>query len=279
MDEKKKKEWKRKAAVGVVAAAASASVLVGGAFDSPADLLSADGDDDNGSPTPVVHTLAAQTADLVDDASGNASDDEDEERRQRFPAVRRWMLSLPVGVRALIGVPLWAAGWAITAGLSLLWNAALAPIGGRILAWVLAAIAAVLVFALTARALFPNVPWKKILRPRNILLVVIGSPVVKRWFVRMTDGFSSTFNILLRQRSVKASARKKTRRGPRPPPGAKKVGNRACFFPAARYSICCLQRRPQSCGVMVAQVILVHFVEVRILAGLPIFLPARRSIL
>lgn len=188
MDEKKKKEWKRKAAVGVVAAAASASVLVGGAFDSPADLLSADSDDDNGSPTPVVHTLAAQTADLVDDASGNASDDEDEERRQRFPAVRRWMLSLPVGVRALIGVPLWAAGWAITAGLSLLWNAALAPIGGRILAWVLAAIAAVLVFALTARALFPNVPWKKILRPRNILLVVIGMA-----FLGATDTLLSIF--------------------------------------------------------------------------------------
>ena len=92
----------------------------------------------------------------------------------------------------------------------------------------------------------------------------------------MTDGFSSTFNIPLRRRSVKASARKKTRRGPRPPPGAKKVGNRACFFSAARYSICCLQRRPQSCGVMVAQVILVHFVEVRILAGLPFFMAERR---
>lgn len=178
MDEKKKKEWKKKAAVGVVAAATSASVLVGGAFDSPADLLSPDGDDDDNSPTPVVHTISSHTMDVMDDGSNDSSDEGDEERRQRFPAVRRWILGLPIGIRALIGVPLWAAGWAITAGLSLLWEAALAPIGGRILAWVLAAIAAVLVFGLTAKALFPNVPWKKILRPRNILLVVLGMAVL-----------------------------------------------------------------------------------------------------
>ena len=177
-EKKKNTEWKKKAAVGVVAAAASASVLVGGAFDSPADLLSPDGDENDNSPTPVVHTLSAQTADLVDDGGSDSSDNEEEDRRQRFPAVRRWILGLPIGVRALIGVPLWAIGWAITAGLSLLWQAALAPIGGKILSWVLAAVAAVLVFALTAKALFPNVPWKKILRPRNILLVVIGMAVL-----------------------------------------------------------------------------------------------------
>ena len=33
----------------------------------------------------------------------------------------------------------------------------------------------------------------------------------------------------------------------------------------------------QSCGVTVAQVILVHFVEVRILTGLPFFLPTSTS--
>lgn len=172
--EEKKNKWKKKAAVGVVAAAASASVLVGGAFDSPADLLSADNDDEN-APTPVVHTLSAKTAAAaVDDGGSDASDDDNGERRQRFPAVRRWILGLPVGVRALVGVPLWAAGWAITSGLSALWQAALAPLGGRILAWILAAVAAVLVFALTAKAIFPNAPWKKILRPRNILILLVG---------------------------------------------------------------------------------------------------------
>lgn len=178
--EEKKNQWKKKAAVGVVAAAASASVLVGGAFDSPADLLSTDGGDDNNSSAPVLHTLSAQTAQpaAVNDPGDDASDENDGERRQRFPAVRRWILGLPIGVRALVGVPLWAAGWAITSGLALLWEAALSPLGGKILAWVLAAVAAILVFALTAKALFPNAPWKKILRPRNILILLVGMVVL-----------------------------------------------------------------------------------------------------
>lgn len=174
--EEKKSKWKKKAAVGVVAAAASASVLVGGAFDTPADLLAADNDDDS-SPAPVVHTLSAVTADVNDDGPGNA-DDEDSERRQRFPQLRRWILGLPIGVRALVGVPLWAVGWAIISGAGLLWSAALSPLGAKILAWVLTAVAAVLVFALTAKAIFPNAPWKKILRPRNIITVIIGIAVL-----------------------------------------------------------------------------------------------------
>ena len=176
MEEKKKSKWKKKTAVGVVAAAASASVLVGGAFDSPADLLNpTDGGDDSSSPTPIVETLAAHTQ---DNAADDGDDNDDEERRQRFPAVRRWVQSLPVGVRALVGVPLWCAGWAATEALSLLWQAATTPLGGKILSWLLAAAVSVLVYALTAKALFPHAPWKKILRPRNILILLGGMAVL-----------------------------------------------------------------------------------------------------
>ena len=176
MEKKKKRSWKKKTAVGMVAAAASASVLVGGAFDSPADLLDPVSGDDDGSPTPIVETLTAQIPDIAaDDGDGNGNE---EERRQRFPAVRRWVQSLPAAVRALVGVPLWCAGWAITEALSLLWQAAMTPLGGKILSWLLAAVAAILVYALTAKAIFPHAPWKKILRPRNLLLVFGGMAVL-----------------------------------------------------------------------------------------------------
>ena len=175
MKEKKNSSWKKKTAVGMVAAAASASVLVGGAFDSPADLLDVVNSDDDGSPTPIVETLTAQVPDVTAD---DGDDNGDEERRQRFPAVRRWVQSLPVGVRALVGVPLWCIGWGITEALGLLWQAAMTPLGGKILSWLLAALAAILVYALTAKALFPSTPWKKILRPRNLLLVFGGMAVL-----------------------------------------------------------------------------------------------------
>ena len=174
-EKEKKKSWKKKTAVGMVAAAASASVLVGGAFDSPADLLNTDNNDNN-APAPVVHTLTAQTPDITGIGDTGNSEDGDEQR-QRLPAVRRFIQSLPVGVRAVVGVPLWCIGWGITEALSLLWQAALTPVGGKILSWLLAAAVCVLVYALTAKALFPHAPWKKILRPRN-LLIVIGGMIV-----------------------------------------------------------------------------------------------------
>lgn len=166
----KKSSWKKKTAVGMVAAAASAGVLVGGAFDSPADLLSPDNGNDS-SPTPIVETLTFQD-DGGEDGNGG------EERRQRFPALRRWIQSLPVAVRTLVGVPLWCIGWGLTEALGLLWRAAMTPLGGKLLAWLLAAAAAVLVYALTAKALFPHAPWKKLLRPRNILIVLGGMAVL-----------------------------------------------------------------------------------------------------
>lgn len=174
MEEEKKKAWKKKAAVGVVAAAASASVLVGGAFDSPADLMSPN-DDDGDSPAPVVETLDMHTAPASDD--GGSSDDS-ETRRHRFPAVRRWIQSLPMAVRALVCLPLWCAAWGITEAASLLWQAAMTPLGSKILSWVLAACAMILVYALTAKALFPNAPWKKILQPRNLLILLGGMAIL-----------------------------------------------------------------------------------------------------
>ena len=176
MDQKKKKTWKQKTAVGMVAAATSASVLVGGAFDSPADLLNPEHGDDDNSPTPIVETLTAHVVDTADDGSDDG-DSGDEERRQRFPAVRRWVQSLPVAVRALVGVPLWCAGWGLTELLSLLWQAAMTPLGGKILSWLLAAAISVLAYALTAKALFPHATWRKILRPKN-LLILLGGMVV-----------------------------------------------------------------------------------------------------
>lgn len=178
MDQDRKKKWKKKAAVGMVAAATSASVLVGGAFDSPSDLLNPDNGGNDGSPTPVVETVSLHTASAAASDDGDNGSSGDEERRQRFPAVRRWVQAQPFAVRALVGLPLWCVGWGITTGLSLLGQAAMTPLGGKILAWILAAVAAVLVFALTAKAIFPNVPWKKLLRPRNVLIVLVGMAVL-----------------------------------------------------------------------------------------------------
>ena len=150
-----KKHWKKKAAVGVICAATGAGVLVSGAIDSPIELLQ-----DNAS-------AAAVTAQADDGMTAQ------EDVRKNAP-LRRRLLSLPLGVRALFVIPLWALGWGVTELAALLWQAVLTPIGSSVASWLLTAVLAVGAFALTAKAMFPDLPLKNLLRPRNILLIAGG---------------------------------------------------------------------------------------------------------
>ena len=154
MEEKKK--WKRKAAVGAACATVSAGILVGGAFDSPADLL--------GSPDSL--TISAQAEDNVPDCG--------QERRSKSGFLRRGIASLPLGIRAWVCVPLWCIGWAVLELCQLLCGAVLTPVGGMIFAWLLAAAMVFGVLCLVAKAMFPGVPLKKLLKPRHFLWVVGG---------------------------------------------------------------------------------------------------------
>ena len=156
----KKKNWKKKAAVGAVAAAASTGILVGAAFDSPMDLL--DG--------PDAISINAQ----ADDDGGVVTGDDDEEKSRRGSPVRRWIMGLPLGVRACVCVPLWCIGWGLLHLAGLLYQAALTPLGSTILSWVLAAAMTMGVFCLAAKAMFPDLPLKKLLRPRHFLLILGG---------------------------------------------------------------------------------------------------------
>ncbi|MCI2057456.1 MAG: hypothetical protein LKJ86_10020 [Oscillibacter sp.] len=159
------KKAKKRAAAAAVTAVASASVLVGGLFPSPADLLN-DGD---------ASTQTAVTQSVEDDAGTEEVDEETQRRRGSVRArLRQWIRQLPVGVRAVVGVPLWCIGWVMLTGLSTLWSAVLSPVAGTLAGWACLAAVLVGVFALTAKAMFPDLPMKKILRKRNVLGIVAG---------------------------------------------------------------------------------------------------------
>lgn len=152
------KKTKKKAAAAAVTAVASASVLVGGLFSTPADLL--------GQPQTPAHTTVS-----VQDADGSS---DQEGRRRSGSAIRQWILRLPVGVRALVGLPLWCVGWVILTGLGALWGSVLSPVAGTLAGWACLAALLIGVLALTAKAMFPDLPMKKILCKRNILGILAG---------------------------------------------------------------------------------------------------------
>ena len=167
----KKKTINGKAAATAVAAVAAAGVLVGGAFSSHDDIL-------HDGPDALVQTLDLGAAQVDDDGGAGADDggeeQGDESRRGIKPAVRRLVKSAPVGVRAVVAVPLWAIGTVLIALASSLWSAVLSPVASTVLGWLAIALIALLVFTLAAKTVFPDMPLKKILNRRSILAVVLG---------------------------------------------------------------------------------------------------------
>lgn len=150
---------KRKAAAAAaVTVAAVAGVVTGTAFDSPMDLV------------PEIAVTAEQQAD--DDGAAVV-----EQRKGPAARVRQWALGLPTAVRMLVAVPLWCFGWVLMSAASLLWVGA-SPWLARLLSWGCLAVLLMAVFACSVKAAFPEVPFRKILRPGNVLFLLLASAVL-----------------------------------------------------------------------------------------------------
>ena len=111
--------------------------------------------------------------DPEEDAGGD--EEQEEEETGVFARIKKKILLLPAAVRALVGLPLWAVGWVIIHFLSIAWSAVLGPVLGMVLKWVLAGLALLGVFAAAMKCAFPNLPLRKILRPKNILFILLGT--------------------------------------------------------------------------------------------------------
>ncbi len=183
-DEKKKetskdetlKKVKKKVVGGATAAGLGASVLLGGLFDSPEELMQKNQNAYNTQPAPVVLNIDLDEEDTDEDNEG--TEETEEESIGVFAKIKKKILELPAGVRAIVGVPLWAIGWVIIHLLSIAWEAVLAPVLGFLLKWVLAGLALVGVFAAAMKCAFPHLPLRKILRPKNILFLILGTVVL-----------------------------------------------------------------------------------------------------
>ena len=178
--EKKRKKQKRAAATTAVAAVTSAGIVMGGAFQSPDDLLRGDGEDD-AAPIPQTYqpTIPSGDGDDIDEPDEDAGDEEDEERRRSPRArFREWVWGLPVSVRALVGVPLWALGWLILTGLGALWGGVLSPVASGLLSALALAAVLLTAFTFTVKAAFPDLPLKKIVNRRTVPALLIGAAVL-----------------------------------------------------------------------------------------------------
>ena len=148
---------KKTVATAAVTVAAVTGVVTSTAFDSPLDL--------------VPEVAEELNLDFEDSASV-----EDSRQNGPWAKVRQWVMSLPAAVRMLVAVPLWVFGWVLMSAVSVFWSGA-APVLAGLMNWVCLALVLLGVFTVAAKAAFPGVSVRRILRFRNVVLLVVLSAV------------------------------------------------------------------------------------------------------
>ena len=164
------KNAKKTAATTAVALLAAASVTTGSLFETPAALLP-----DDGAPS-IVYNMNNALDGAEDDAAG-VTEDESEETRRRGgvrAVLRARILQLPLIVRLLVILPLWALGTVILAAAGAVWPL-LSPVLGKIAGFALMLSLLIGAFVVAAKAVFPDLPVKKLLSRRSLVALLIGA--------------------------------------------------------------------------------------------------------
>lgn len=162
------KQAGKKAVLGALALLTAASVTAGSLFENPAALLPEDG------APGIVYNYNVDGG--TDDDAGGAENESDETRRRGGvrAALRARILRLPLLVRLLVVVPLWALGTVILAAAGAAWPL-LQPALGKLALCALMLLVLAGAFLLAAKAVFPDLPVKKLFRRRSLVILLLGA--------------------------------------------------------------------------------------------------------
>jgi len=147
-----------------VAVLAGAAVIVGTLLPSAQEVVSPNRIAD---PPAVVLNLEEDSAIQNEEAVAEAK------KSNRFSdRLRNRLLSLPQSVRIIFVLPLWILSWAITSFGTLLWGGLFSPVLSFAASWLLSVAVLVGLFSLTAKLLFPEIPFRKIFSKKNIIPLI-----------------------------------------------------------------------------------------------------------
>ena len=148
---------KKKLKNGVLTAALAAGMITNAAADDAASLLQTPGDDDE------RHTLVVSSEERGEYAVYLNEFVE----LSGMDKLRDWIIHLPVAVRAVVLLPLWAIG-AVAFAVAGAFSAALATPAGQLVLGFLAQLGILLaVFLLAYKAIFPKTPVKELLSKKK----------------------------------------------------------------------------------------------------------------
>lgn len=160
---------KQAAAAAIATTIAASGAAVDATFDSPADILQSQTGE------PVVEYVDAGTGD-----DGGSTQDEEKGKqavKTAKGAFREWILELPVAVRAIFVVPVWFVGNLVVYGAQLAITG-LTPLWQGVLHLLILAAVLTGAFTIAVKAMFPDLPLRKILNKRTFKGVLIAAVLV-----------------------------------------------------------------------------------------------------
>ena len=168
VDERIRKVNRKKLKKTAVALTMTAAVLVGSMFSGPEDITGSNMQQIL-EPEPVVMDIDSFDADVQDEEPAP-----EEAKKNGIKArLRAAVLSMPKWLRIVVVLPLWALGYALLLLGSFLYSTVLSPFAGVILSALIGIAAMVALFAVTAKMLFPDMPWRKILSKKNLAVLIV----------------------------------------------------------------------------------------------------------
>ena len=157
---------KKKVALGIMAGLTTFSVTLGALFESAEELKQ------NYPKTPkaVVESINDYSEDNLEN---NEVHDSFKEK------LKKLIYLIPVKIRTIFFVPLWAIGHILITLLEMLFQNIFIPIASQIGGFLVETLILLLVAAICIKILFPDMPWSKIFSKKFILSVLIGSVIIR----------------------------------------------------------------------------------------------------
>lgn len=157
---------KKKVALGIMAGMTTFSVTLGALFESAEELKR----DYPKTPKAVVESINDYSEDNLEN---NEAHDTFKEK------LKKLIYLIPVRIRTIFFVPLWAIGHVLITLLEILFQNIFIPIAQQIGGFLVETLIMLLVVAICIKILFPDMPWSKIFSKKVILSVLIGSLLIK----------------------------------------------------------------------------------------------------
>ena len=157
---------KKKVTLGILAGLTTFSVTLGALFESAEELKQ------NYPKTPkaVIESINDYSEDNLENSEVHDSFKE---------RLKKLIYRIPVKIRTIFFVPLWAIGHILISLLEILFQNIFIPIVSQIGGFLVETAIILLITAICIKIMFPNMPWSKIFSRKFILSVLIGSLVIR----------------------------------------------------------------------------------------------------